>query len=130
MKIVTTLLIWIAAHSSWEVPEDRPQISFEPTEFIEQAVGKDYLAAYRKTDDLIILSDQFDKTDVKDQAILMHEIVHWLQDNYPYRTYRCDGVWEIEAYDLTELYLEQRGQERWWHPFAAYADAMCHPALD
>jgi hypothetical protein len=135
MKIVTTLLIWIAAHSAWEVPEDRPQISYEPAEFIRQVTGTldsntlPAVAAYDHRTNIILLNEHFTPTDVRQEAILMHELVHWLQDEYPYRTYQCRNKWEEEAYELTNLYLEQRGEEPWTNRLTILFHSMCKPRM-
>ena len=135
MKIVSTLLIWIAAHSSWEVPPTVPQISYETSEFIEQATGTNgenhlgAVAAYDHRTNLILLNETFTPENVREQAVLMHELVHYLQDEYPYRVYKCRREWEKEAYELTNLYLEQRGEEPWANGLTIMFHSMCNPRM-
>lgn len=132
-EIVASLFLWIATHSQWDVPPTQPQISYEPAWFIAQATGTDQpntlkgYAAYDDDNNIVLVPENFDPNNVKDRAALMHELVHYLQDEYPYKEYQCRRQWEVEAYELTNLYMEQAGELPWTNRLTILFHSMCNP---
>ena len=59
----------------------------------------------------IFLNKDFWWASVRDQSILLHELIHHMQYTKNWEQYRkkCKGHIEKEAYDLQEKWLEQRG---------------------
>ena len=67
-------------------------------------------AIYDPTFKAIFISDQFDPRDTMDISILVHEVVHWLQDIGGLE-YDCLAQSEALAYDTQFAFLEATGDE-------------------
>ena len=65
-------------------------------------------AFYSKSEHLIYLADAWNKDDLVDQSILVHELVHHLQiENHI--QFACWGRYEAQAYELQVQWLRTRG---------------------
>jgi hypothetical protein len=67
-------------------------------------------AFYSKSEHVIYLADKWNKNDLLDQSILVHELVHHLQieDNIQFA---CWGRYEAQAYELQIRWLRTQGVE-------------------
>jgi hypothetical protein len=65
-------------------------------------------AFYSKDDHVIYLADSWNKDDLVDQSILVHELVHHLQIEDQIR-FACWGRYEAQAYELQIQWLRTQG---------------------
>src|SRR6516164_6000943 len=65
-------------------------------------------AFYSKSEHLIYLADNWDKDDLVDQSILVHELVHHLQIEHHIQ-FACWGRYEAQAYELQVQWLRAQG---------------------
>ncbi len=83
-ETVAALVMWLASHTSFAVLETSPQITFiEQAALAERVCGRPCdIVAWTPYDppDLVYLSEDMNPvTDICDRAVLLHEIVHLLQ---------------------------------------------------
>ena len=126
-EVITALMLWISTQTGWPIP-DHPNITYieNGKEFFllsndcdqkpDQKVCIDYdddsniLALYNHITKTIYLHKDFWLASIKDQSILLHELVHHMQYSMDYKKYKmmCRGDIEKESYDLQELWLQMR----------------------
>ena len=129
-EIITALMLWISNQTGWPIP-DHPNITYiqngkeffllshdcdkKPDQKI--CIGYDgdesnILALYNHLTKTIYLNKEFWWASVRDQSILLHELVHHMQYSRDSEFYRkqCKGDIEKEAYDLQEIWLKERGR--------------------
>ncbi len=137
--LVMSLMIWISQATGWAVP-DAPKIEHktqaqlvriayecdlkitEENNFVckstdemidkEDAILKP-LALYDTIKEIIYLPAKWNPDNIKDQSILLHELVHYMQWKnkiYP-KQYGCRAETEKEAYDLQEKFLAESGMD-------------------
>jgi len=119
MKILmASLLAWIGAHTNYAVPADTPMVALAPHAYIaDLACGEECpaLGVYPDGNVIYIDSALQIETNVCAQSVLLHELVHFLQDrdgrflNLPpaVRHY----VREYEAYGIQKIFLTERGRK-------------------
>ena len=119
MDIVAVLMAWAVAHSGYSAAPDLPRIEFLPTQaFIEQVCPqhaqctvKGYYADGSQT---IVLHESLRdlKRNRRARAMLVHEIVHYLQDRSGRWGPKTCQSWierEREAYRVQLRYLATQG---------------------
>ena len=130
IEIITSLMLWIAAATGWPIP-DHPKITYiedgyqffrlshecdaKPNQPVcDTYNGEDtnILGLYNHLTKTIYLNKEFWWASVRDQSILLHELVHHMQYSRDSEFYRkqCKGDLEKEAYDLQEIWLKERGR--------------------
>ena len=128
-EVIMTLMLWISTTTGWAIPEP-PTITYiesgqemfmisndcynKPDQFICSTYNPEttkILGLYNNETRTVILNKDFWRASVKDQSILLHELIHHMQYSNNWDQYRkkCKGDIEKEAYDLQEKWLEQRG---------------------
>ena len=65
-------------------------------------------AFYSKDEHLVYLADNWNKNDLVDQSILVHELVHHLQSK-DHIQFACWGRYEAQAYELQIQWLQTQG---------------------
>lgn len=115
-----TMLAWIASETSYEVPAERLQVGFadaaERRRICLEGGGQCVLAApdaiYSPHTETVWLSDDWDAASLRDRALAVHELVHWMQDRAGMRIHYdpCVSDAEPEAWALTKRYVEQHGE--------------------
>ena len=63
---------------------------------------------YNSRDDVIYLPNGFQMNDLYQQSVLVHELVHYLQDSRNLR-FECMGAIEEQAYRLQGVWLQRHG---------------------
>ena len=119
--MVITLISWIAAISNFAVV-DPPRILLIPKREIDEyyyrpsEVNKFFQlqAIYKSTNAMIYLRDTWRSTELYDQSVLLHELVHHLQMNNNVKA-PCQAAKERQAYDLQVAWLREQGVE---NPYA------------
>ena len=106
------LLVFIAAHSSYSLPQTCPVI--ERTDVLESAPAlRSQVGAYVPATGQIMLAGDLDTEATLGRSYLLHELVHAAQYRAGAQTLvRCEGELEREAYHLQTLWLRQKGEPR------------------
>jgi hypothetical protein len=124
-EILTALMIWLGANSNFDVNMDPPRVIFLPQDQMEQLYYGDRekygeLYAFYDTDrDVIILRDTWDRRKPWDMSILLHETIHYIQDQSN-TVFACNAQMEKETWPLQQKYLQEV------HKFIWDYDALWH----
>lgn len=113
-EVVAAALLWLGQNTAYEIPETRPEVVVEPHLVIQNLQGvaqTDFYGLYDPRDNRIWLSEQVDLDTTAGQAKLVHELVHWLQDEAGFKQYACFGETEFEAYALQERFEKEHGMD-------------------
>ena len=124
-EIITALLIWLGANSDFNVDMDIPQVLFLPQAQMEQMYYQgsekhgDLHAFYDTKRDTIILPDTWDRRKPWDLSVLLHEIIHYVQDQNDIQ-FNCVQEMEAKTWPLQQKYLQQVHDVGWdydrlWH---------------
>ena len=125
-EILTALMIWIGANSNLDTNHDIPVVLFLTQEQMEHMYygehehEKDSLHGLYDTDDnVIILPDTWDRRKPWDLGVLLHEMVHYLQDQNDIK-FACMANMERDAWPLQQKYLSEKHGVDWqyddlWH---------------
>ena len=115
--MVAGLLAWIGAHSHYNVPDQVPVVAVVPHAYLEQlACGQpcEALGVYPDGNIVYIDDDLQVETNVCARSVLLHELVHYLQDIngrflnvHPAMRSRLR---EHEAYGIQQVYLTENGR--------------------
>ena len=86
-EILTALMIWLGANTPFQAYHELPKVVFLPIETMEQMFYGDneyepdqLHGMYNKDVDTIYLPDDCDRRSACDMGVLVHEMVHYLQD--------------------------------------------------
>jgi hypothetical protein len=135
--MIITLIGWIAANSNFAVV-DPPRILLIP----KHEMGELYYRAseenkffqlqafYNFTNATIYLPDTWRPTELYDQSMLLHELVHHLQAQNNVKV-PCQVAFERQAYDLQVTWLREQGVENPYalmgtNALAIYVISACH----
>lgn len=120
-ELIFSLILWITAHSNLAWDQTYPVITYmSQTQLCRAYLGPEaapdcpVVALYSDTAGMALNRD-FNPMSFRDQATLMHELVHHLQKNYP-QNYECIQASEPEAYLLEHRWIMSRGatsEEAW-----------------
>lgn len=137
--LIMSLMIWISQATGWAIPEapnvkyatkaEMVSLAYEcdikidvDNKYVcelsdeEKATGDDLikpLALYDTVREVVILPKYFDASSIKDQSILLHELVHYMQWKnkiWP-NEYICREHTERDAYKLQEQFLAEAGMD-------------------
>lgn len=117
--LIATLLAWVMAQSGYTIAVDSPAIEFLPTQaFVEQVCPRHaqctVLGYYADGTGKIVLHDSLRDLhhDRRARAMLVHELVHYLQDHSGRWHMKDCRTWierEREAYRAQLFYLASQG---------------------
>ena len=125
-EIIMALMIWLGANTNYNVDVLEPKILFVTQDQLEQAYygGEKYEGVtlhgfYDTKLNLIILPDTWDRTDPWNQSVLLHEMIHYLQDVNQIK-YLCIEEMEKDTWPLQKQYLKEEHNFEWdydklWH---------------
>ena len=126
-EILTALMIWLGANTPFDTNHDIPKILFVTQAQMEEMfyTGSNKMpntlhGLYDKESDTIILSDQWDRRKSWDMAILLHEMVHYLQDQNNMK-FRCTAEMEKDAWPIQQKYLKEKHNHVWDYDGLWYA---------
>ena len=111
LDLVIDLLGWIAAATEYDTTGKPPQVTFAQTgDIIHYESGTAIIdttwhGAYDMPNRRIILVRPWNSGDLRDVAVLLHELTHHVQLSN--RNYQCLEQPEWEAYKLQEAYLAE-----------------------
>lgn len=134
-ELMVTLLVWIRAHTNYTIPQGLPAIKFVgQLEIREMVVGQrgleevdeEFHATYTHHNRTISLDREIrpDFTRKKYQAMLLHELVHFVQYNIKPLP-RCLNRLEPEAYRLTNAWLVEQGLPPAYSAETIWARGLC-----
>ena len=126
-EILTALLLWIGTNSTYNIDIPLPTVIFMEQEQMEKIyygpdkeVGAGRLYGfYNLEKDIIVLQAGWDRNDPWHLSILLHEMVHYVQDTNNIE-YQCVAQIEQEAWPLQKQYLANVHDFHWeydalWH---------------
>jgi hypothetical protein len=124
-ELIAALLTWAVANSGYQMPAHPPTIAYRDQRFFaaeacpDSAVHCTTRGFYTDGSDTIVLHETHrDLGDVRARAILVHEIVHFLQDRsgkFGEKTCESWVAREHQAYRLQLLYMVHEGANPFSH---------------
>ena len=116
--MVVGLLGWLGTHTNYTIPDQPPAVAFVPHAYLEELACGEKCPALGVYPDgnVVYIDDQLQMdTNVCARSVLLHELVHYLQDKNnrflnlapPIRSY----MREHEAYGVQQIYLGENGRK-------------------
>ena len=125
-EILIALMIWIGANTDYNTNVPLPSIEFKTQVEMENLYygdrsekEGDLYGFYNLKKNIIILPDTWDSTKPFDLGLLVHEIIHYLQDINDVQ-FGCTAEMELDAWPLQKQYLANVHSYHWeynglWH---------------
>jgi len=117
-EIITALLIWLGANSDFNVNMDIPVVLFLPQDQMEQRYFGDtenhgeLHGFYDIEQNIIILPNTWDRRDPWDLSVLLHEMIHYVQDQNE-TEFNCTAEMEKDSWPLQQKYLLEIHDFKW-----------------
>ena len=118
-EILTALMIWISANTTYNTDYPLPNVVFLPQEEMNKMYYKDndhdpdsLHGMYDKENDVIILPDSWNRNDVWDKSVLVHEMIHYYQDQNGIK-FNCTQEMEKDAWPIQKTWLKQEHGHEW-----------------
>ena len=119
-EILTALMIWLGANTTLDTNHDIPKVVFLPQEKMEQIyyvdepekLPNELHGIYDTDSDTIILRDTWDRRKPWDMGVLVHEMVHYLQDMNS-MDFQCTAQMEKDAWPIQQKYLKDQHDYDW-----------------
>ena len=117
-EIITALLIWLGANSDFNVNMDIPVVLFLPQDQMEQRYFGDtenhgeLHGFYDIEKNIIILPNTWDRRDPWDLSVLLHEMIHYVQDQNE-TEFNCTAEMEKDSWPLQQKYLLEIHDFKW-----------------
>jgi hypothetical protein len=125
-EIIMALLIWIGANTDYNTDIPDPVVLFLTQDKMEKVYyggethsGTTLHGFYDTKLNLIVMPDTWDRNDPWNISILLHELIHYVQDMNEIE-YRCMAEMEKDAWPLQKKYLKEEHNFDWeydklWH---------------
>lgn len=120
-EILTAVMIWLGANTTLDTNHDIPKVLFLSQSQMEELYYPDgekdkspnqLHGLYDKESDTIILPESWDRRDAWDMGVLVHEMVHYLQDINQIK-FNCMAEMERDAWPIQQKYLKQQHDYDW-----------------
>ena len=118
-EILTAIMIWLGANTSLDTNHDIPKVLFLPQSEMESLFYKGegkmpntLHGLYDKDSDTIILPDTWDRREPWDLGVLVHEMVHYLQDQNNQK-FNCIAEMERDSWPIQKKYLLEEHNYEW-----------------
>ena len=120
-EILTALMIWLGANTTFDTNHDIPNVLFLTQTQMEELYypegKKDNFpnqlhGLYDKESNTIILPDTWDRRDPWDMGVLLHEMIHYLQDVNKHE-FQCTAEMERDAWPIQQKYLQEQHDYVW-----------------
>ena len=113
-ELIVSLLLFIAAETDYKTNFPHPEILFLPQDQLESKynadegtdASNDLYGFYDIKNDVIYLRDSWNIHDPFDKSVLLHELIHYIQDKNNAK-FNCIQEMEAESWPLQEKYLLQ-----------------------
>ena len=135
--LIAFLLLWIGAETDYNVNVPHPTIiQMTQTEMNTKFYGKEKNALgklhafYDPRNNTIYLNENFDIHNAFDKGILLHELLHYVQDMNEVvgKKFECWQATELEVYELQSKYLlEVHGVVFDYDELYVKLQSMCDP---
>ena len=137
-EIIMALMIWLGANTNYNVDIPEPTVLFVTQEQLERAYyrgesheGVTLHGIYDTKLNLIMLSDAWDRTKPWDLSVLLHEVIHYVQDVNEIE-YTCIAEMEKDSWPLQQQYLKDQHNIDWeydklWHLLISNCPAGAGP---
>jgi len=134
-EIITALMIWLGANTHFNTNHDIPTVIFLPQDQLNTMYFKDHHdhtstlhGLYNKDIDTIFLPDTWDRRSAWDMGVLLHEIIHYLQDVNGVE-FLCDQQMERDAWPIQQNYLKQEHNYDWnYDELWYFLISSCNPS--
>ena len=132
-EIIAWLLIWLGTNTYLNSDHPHPKVLLMPQEDMNALYYKDndhepdsLHGLYSKEDDTSILPDDWNKDDPFEMSVLLHELVHYLQDVNELE-FTCTQEMEKDAWPIQQHFLKQVYDYDWDYDGLWYAlISNCH----
>ena len=125
-EILIALMLWLGANTNYNTDVPLPVVEFKTqTEMEKLYYGErdkqegELYGFYNLERNVIVLPDTWDSTKPFNLGLLLHEMVHYLQDvnNIPFN---CTAEMEVDSWPLQKQYLANEHGFHWeydglWH---------------
>jgi hypothetical protein len=109
-SLIAAMLLWIGANTGYDVDLPHPVIKIVTQQELERIYSKgagteNHLHGfYDRKEDIIYLPDTWKQYDPWSQGVLLHELVHYVQDQNQAK-FQCTNEMEKESWPLQKQYL-------------------------
>tara|TARA_Y100000748_G_C15325762_1_gene421966 strand:- start:305 stop:730 length:426 start_codon:yes stop_codon:yes gene_type:complete len=139
-EIITALLIWIGANTTYNVDVPLPNVYFMDQTQMNHLYYKHHEPIgelhgfYNLEKDFIVLRDTWDRRDAWHLSVLLHELIHYVQDMNNIQ-YECNMEMEKDSWPLQKKYLLEVHNYRWeydglWHMMVSNCPDIYNGAVD
>ena len=118
-SVITAMLLFIGANTNYNVDLPHPVVKQLPQSELERIYshgkgmnGSELHAFYDTKADVIYLPDTFNIHDAWHKGVLIHELLHYVQDQNDAK-FECNAQMESEAWPLQRKYLLERHGVNW-----------------
>ena len=118
-SVIAAMLLFIGANTDYNVDLLHPTVKLLPQEQLEMIYshgkgmnGSELHAFYDTKADVIYLPDTFNIHDAWHKGVLIHELLHYVQDQNNAK-FNCNSQMEAEAWPLQKKYLLERHGLEW-----------------
>ncbi len=133
-SLIAAMLIFIGANTDYNVDLKHPTIILLSQDKLEEkysagrGIQNSQLHGFYDTkEDIIYLPDTFDQYNAWHKSVLIHELIHYVQDQNKTK-FDCTAEMEAESWPLQKKYLLEVHGVNWeydklWH----HLQSMCSP---
>jgi hypothetical protein len=116
--LISVIILWLSLTFAFPTAPERPQVRHVPPQHLTSirfggVVGaghdQNVLGAYDARSQTVFLRDDWDSRNAADVSVLVHELVHFLQDRASW-SYECPGEREALAYEAQQRWLQLFGK--------------------
>ncbi len=104
-ELIISLMIWVGANTDYKVDFPVPQVKRMGI-IMEEIIFPDYEGFYDYKKNIIYIRGGLDIKDSWTQGVLLHEVIHYLQDMNNAQ-FKCTAEMEKDAWPLQKKYLKE-----------------------
>lgn len=115
-ELISALVLWLSLNFGLPQSEDHPTVLLVPPEHLaarrygaqRAASGTEVVALYDPREQTVLLPHGWDRSEVADVSVLVHELVHHLQAKAG-EEHRCPAAQEKLAFNAQDAWLKLFG---------------------
>ena len=118
-EILISLMLWLSVNTPFNTNHELPKVTFLPQEELNHLFygehkieGNKLYGMYSLETDTIILPNTWDPNKPWDLAVLLHEMIHYLQDMNEME-FNCVQEMERDAWPIQQFYLKKVHDYDW-----------------
>ena len=104
-ELIISLMIWVGANTDYKIDFPVPQVE-RMNVIMSQIIFPDYEGFYDYKKNIIYIRGGLDIKDSWTQGVLLHEVIHYLQDMNNAQ-FKCTAEMEKDAWPLQKKYLKE-----------------------